>query len=273
MTLCIGAAARDAEKKYVVCCFDRKIETDAAGSETGYKIRKLPHGWGALLAGDVPKAEELIGFYTDRLQSGLKAPPSHYAKELRAPAYKMKQELIEQYVQSLFGMSYQEFRQAGSQGQMPETLFAETLYEIGRIDIGCQLILFSVGTDGTKIFSVDADCSVSAQSSFCAVGTGARSATAWLHFRKQNLALTLEETLYHTYEAKKFAENAPGVGKETKLMYISSSDEFATLVRQSAYDAMWKRFGPRKTEGKNETLKKVVAGDNWFRTDWSEIRS
>jgi hypothetical protein len=267
MTLCIAAAASGNEERYVVCCVDRRIEDSVSGSDTGYKVKKLPNGWGALLAGEIARAEELLTIYASELDNDDESP-REYLEKLRRPAYQLKSRMIAEYTQSNFGLSYQDFLKLGSESMLPREVFAEAIYSIQRIEIPCELILFKAEGSGSRIFTVDGSCGVSKHPAFATIGSGSVVANVWLHFRQQRATVSLAETLYNVFEAKKFAENAPGVGSATKVLCISSSDRLAILTDEAAYLKLFRKCGPRTPV--QDRLEEV---DEDFRNfKWSEVR-
>jgi 20S proteasome alpha/beta subunit len=270
MTLCIAALASEidsekAVKTSVYFCSDYRIETFAAGSETEYKFHKVSDSWAGMLAGNVARASELLDLYSSHLAG--KAPTGEQAvHELRIPVQLFKKRLASEYIASMTGLLFEDFLVSG-QTTLPPALYERLWGDIARIEIGCQLIL--VPTDAHRLYSVDSDGSVSVHKVFCAIGSGASNAEAWLHYREQGRYLGLSLTGVHLLEAKRFAENAPGVGRKTSLSILDSEKnlhQFAESHVQAAEREIWKRYGPRRP-------KKGVADpvSDPMTTPWSEV--
>jgi hypothetical protein len=154
------------------------------------------------------------------------------------------------------GLLFEEFV-ADGQAKLPSPFYERLWNDISRIELGCQLIL--VPTDAHRLYSVDSDGSVSVHKVFCAIGSGASNAEAWLHYREQHQFSGLSLTAMHLLEAKRFAENAPGVGKKTTLAVLDHEKnlhQFYEYRVQAAEKEIWKLYGPRKA--KNDVADPVV---------------
>jgi 20S proteasome alpha/beta subunit len=267
MTLCIAAKCADhVTDRNVVFCFDKRVETDVAGSEVGFKFRKVSTHWVAMLAGQVGRAEELIGLYTTHLQDRLLAE-FEVPDELRIPVQKFKNKLANEYVHTMLGISYEDFLQRG-QSSLPSTLFENMATDIARLGINCQLILVPIKPQPCKhIFIVDTDGSLSVHNDFAAIGTGGTNAYSWLSYRNQNQHTSIAETIVHILEAKKFAENAPGVGKQTVILWIDENGKMKTpngIDDAGLANKLWLRFGPRKVSKIKQSVKdEFDEGVNW----------
>jgi len=231
-----------------VCCFDRRVETTSAGSETGFKFRKVSKHWAALLAGSIPRAEELIMIYSSTMTDDT-IDETAVMDALREPPQVLKKKLTEEYVRTRVAMSYAEFLANGHQS-LPSSVFENIAAEVARMELGCQLILIPLRPQRSKhLYTVDVDGTVYPENDFCAIGTGASGATAWLHFRGQHRFDTISDTVCHLLEAKKFCETAPGVGKRTIMIVIGHNRTSKLLKHYSSVDTIWKKFGPRKSSG------------------------
>jgi hypothetical protein len=245
MTVCIAAHARVVSRECIVCCFDARIETDVAGSEIGFKLRPLPLGWGALFAGGVPEADDLLARYRRHMREP-QPKDANTLDWLRVPAWEYKQLLIDQYLHSTYGISRQEFF-SESRGHLGETTADQTLYAIANIKSEAELILFRITDDGSEIYQVSDGFDVSMERDFCSIGSGGLNADSWLHFREQNAMMRRDDTIYALYEAKKFSEISPAVGKKTFIDVIDHHGNITTLgeAQMKTLEKWHKRYGAK----------------------------
>src|SRR5207302_1582890 len=85
---------------------------------------------------------------------------------------------------------------------------------------------------------------------FAVVGSGTGIGEASLFHREQNFLHPLELTLYHVYEAKRLAEQAPSVGKRTKLFVARSGGrmDIASEAGLTLLDDYFRSFSPRSVD-------------------------
>jgi 20S proteasome alpha/beta subunit len=248
----------------LIFCSDQRIETSSYGSETEFKFHKVTDEWAALIAGDVGRAHELLGLYTCHL-IGKAFDEAKCLTDLRVPPQQMKRTLANEHVANATGLSLDEFLDRG-QSSLPPAMFETIWNDIARIEIGCQIILAPISANWA-LFLVDADGSVEARKSFCSIGSGASSAEAWLHFREQEPSFGFMRTTVHLLEAKRFAENAPGVGKKTTLTWIDKEKNLhIPLGCEEIEEGVWKEYGPRPTEDAKVSFPKDLAPSPWTQT-------
>lgn len=268
MTLCIAAFANEWEKSNskmsAFFCSDARIETSATSSETEFKFRKLGEQWVGMFAGTVSRAYELMDLYTAHFNT----TPSNaltVVNDLRDPPQQMKKRLANEYVSSVTGLSFDDFI-GRAQTVVPANLYERIWNDIARIELGCQLILVpTVSWDAA--YTVDFDGSISSHSNFCAIGTGASNAEAWLHYREQKRFTSPKQTAIHLLEAKRFAENAPGVGKKTHLAMLDSKLLYHQFISADKTEKLaWAKYGPRPT---SKPLVEVEPDDK--PTPWDEL--
>jgi hypothetical protein len=244
MTLCIAAHAKDGSHPCIVCCCDTRIETSTAGSEIGNKLRSFGTGWGALISGTIPDAYDLVEKYVVHLSTP--RPTPHWLDWLRVPAWKYKEFLVDQYLRATYAISREDFY-SDNRGHLGETVADQTLYEIARIESGCELILFRITDSRSYIFHVNNRFEVRIEADFCSIGTGATNADSWLHFREQNALMSRNDTIYSLYEAKRFSEISPAVGKRTVIDVIEHTGQGAILYPpgMKELERRYEQYGPR----------------------------
>ena len=263
MTLCVAAFGQDEIGKVHFCwCANKRIETHSTGSETIYKYRKLSPSWAALYAGTVARADELVSLYVTHLR-GMDLDLHSAIEELRKPPQVLKRRLVEEYVQNTLAMSYDDFLSKGP--SLPASLYETIASEVSRLEIGCQLILIPVPAANIRFFfTVDVSGSVYQEQNFAAIGSGASNALAWLHFRNHSQFTNVNKTLFHVWEAKKFAENAPGVGKDTAMGWTSDTLKSRNINDFRPFEIQWAKYGPKATKKMTADLKTAFHQEhNW----------
>ncbi|MGB8412460.1 MAG: hypothetical protein WCE23_06505 [Candidatus Binatus sp.] len=210
VTLCIAATCEHKGKPCIVFCSDRKIVQGDVSSETGDKLSWFIPRWPILYAGTISRAHELIDVYRTELKRA-KFKKSTIFDEFKRPPWIYKDKLLEDRSRKAAGLAYKEFLAQKS----AFTDFDKLLAFITDSDIECELILGGFVDEESYLFVVDGEGGVSYEDDFAAIGSGADLATAVLRFRKQYSVRNLAETIYRLYEAKKFAQMEPNVGRRT----------------------------------------------------------
>jgi hypothetical protein len=128
MTLCIAAFSADwtseeGFKTRINFCSDSRIETNATGSETEFKFRKVTDHWAALFAGNVGRALELLRLYTYHFADS-PVDESSVLAEIRIPPQQFKKQLAGEYVANLTGLSFDVFTNQG-QSILPSGLLGD----------------------------------------------------------------------------------------------------------------------------------------------------
>jgi hypothetical protein len=256
MTICIAAMCQQDERNEesrIVLCYDWKAEQEFGGSETSDKMRDLPKGWVALMAGVMPRAEELVAQYETHLRTlkEVKDDADLFA-EMKIPARKHKENLATDYIWQTMGVSYADLVSPAK--KFPESIVEQRLNEVAQIKLGATIILagFAATDQGKEtrkplpyIFVVDDQGDhqdvVRVEENFAAIGTGAYVAIPALHQREQDDGLSLMQTLYNVMEAKILSQVVPGVGQATEIDVLYPD---GTLKRWSnpLFDRLGKLF-------------------------------
>jgi hypothetical protein len=141
MTLCIAAECEHEGAPAVVLCCDWRGETEVVTIEID-KIRWIGD-WSVLLAGDVTRADELVGEYEREFAtSPFVGPVYDLIERFKKPAQRQKRKLIEEHVALSLGISYGDFLNYGKQW-FTDTIYYETYNEIRRLSLDADLILCS----------------------------------------------------------------------------------------------------------------------------------
>jgi hypothetical protein len=169
---------------------------------------------GSFLVGQHYLRERLLGIDVYRTElKGVRLSKSTIFDVFKRPPWVYKDKLLEERSRKLTGLPYRDFLQQ----RAAFSDFDKKLAEIADYDLECELIFAGFVNSEVYIFVVWGDGAVSYEDDFAAIGSGADFAVAMLRYRNHHSGLSLWETMYHVYEAKKFAEMEPHVGKKTFL--------------------------------------------------------
>jgi hypothetical protein len=190
MTLCIAAHSHLGGVPRIVLCCDSLIGDQYGVSEAAFKCDlEFAHGLAALWAGTVEQVEDALPIFRARFRE--KLPRLDDCKE-----------------ELFVGMK-----------ELKATLARRGLR---RTDVQLVVAGFIEGTP--RIIYVGAD-GVSGEPSYRTIGTGWPSADAilrWRHYTKHEF---LHNAMYLVYEAKRFGETSPFVGKMTTMFVLEPKED------------------------------------------------
>ena len=234
-TLCIAAKCLiDGKEPSIVLCTDKRFENEVTSTEVGFKFDKIQHEkWVCVFSGTVQKARTLAAKYRDML-GGTTLTTGNFLHLLAEPARAQRYIYTDDFVRARHSISYADF--LSGKDQFSASTFRDTEQQIVEVNLGCSLIIAGAVED-VLLDDKDEECPVfnpvmcatddwgriDIHDHFAAIGSGAQSAEAMLHYRGQHKGMSLARTIYHVYEAKSFAESAAGVGTLTDLAWIDSS--------------------------------------------------
>jgi hypothetical protein len=261
MTICIAAICQQDEtndEPRIVLCTDWNAEQGSAGSDTSDKMRELPNGWVALLAGSMPRAEELVAEYETHFRSMKQVEDdSALFAEMKKPARKQKEKLATEYIWQTMGVSYADL--VSPNKKFPESIVEQRLNEVAQIKLGATIIIagFSATDQGQDkrervpyMFIVDGESSpedrVSVAENFAAIGSGSYVAIPAMHQREHDESKTLMETIYTVDEAKRLAQVVPGVGPTTSIsvMYPDGTLKRWSNALFDRLEYLYEKLGP-----------------------------
>ena len=269
MTICIAAACQENEQNddpRIVFCCDWRGEVQQVGSaDTTFKFRNLSEQWIALQAGDVSRAEELCTRFETHLKTA-NFTDENMADETRKVLNNYKRALADSYMQSTFGISFEDLIAKGRE-KLGDTFVETCLEQISRIKVNSQLVIAGISEvyDYTEkrivpspVICVVDECQddpVVLETEFGVVGSGANAAKTMLFYREQESSDPLMETIYSVYEAKTISETVPGVG-ESLFLAVLYPDNTVLELSDAGYKRcleLFARFGPRTRDIKKRT--------------------
>lgn len=147
----------------------------------------------------------------------------------------------------------------GAKDQIDASLRAKIFNDIDEVSIEAELLIFGFppadALHPSAIFKM-AWNEIEGSRHFACIGAGASAAEQALHSREQRDSYEVMQSLYNVYEAKRFAELAPSVGRKTHLMVMEpfnpSSDnkgfEIVTQAGVAVLEENYKRLGPKPVD-------------------------
>ena len=243
MTVCIGAICENG--KAIVVASDRMVTFGHpinVQTEPGIKkIIELTDTSVALISGSVADGEEIISNSKQEVLSLPKKNISDIAQVVRKRYSELKKFRVQDTIlRPLLGTDFDGFQRlvagsASSQvlqqilGLISQHNLQLDILIAGSDDTGCHLWLV---THPGQLICLDT-------LGYTSIGSGNIHANIRLSIGYQSKNLSITETLYNVYEAKREAEIAPGVGKGTDIALIKDSktvffdDSFLNLIEKS----------------------------------------
>lgn len=245
MTVCIAAVCRTDAGPRVVLCTDQKAGSALGSAETALKQRTLGRNWISLTAGSESGIEALISVYRAQLNKMGQPNRQNIDEVIRAPISQRKRQLAEEYVQAKLAVSYEYFLDQGRE-KLPPDMFNDIIRSIASLNLDADFVIAGFISGFPDIYSVNSKGMVCATDEFAVAGEGGYLASAALLRRGQNNILTLEQTLYNVYEAKKYAEAVGSVGKSTVLSVLAPErSDMMTISVYTELAEMFSKYGPQ----------------------------
>jgi len=226
MTICIAALCEGGSA--LVLAADRAITSNLSieFEHPGKKMTQLSDSCYALTAGDALASTELFGIVQDEIAIH-KAPSINEVVSKIKECYQMrrKYEIIENFLIPRGFGSFDEYYQA--QKHLFPDLALAIQNQIDNYDYGLQLLIAGVDKKRAHIYEI-----IDPGTSRCfdamgyhAIGSGLPHAMYTFISRNCNQDMPLSEVLLITYEAKKMAERAPGVGSNITDICVMDSNQ------------------------------------------------
>lgn len=226
VTVCIAARCfpTDTTDSFVVTVSDTKLTTGIYSIEMAtLKLRHLTKRWRCLIAGKFAQHRPLLERISDLLGGNTLPSCTELTKVCTDAFIAENKRLVEESLLRPHGLTMDEFVKC--RAELGETLYERLWGEIGRIKLGCDLIVCGFDPDReSHIFIVSnpteenpsfiTDCDFPG---FGAIGTGSYLADSTLYALGQNPTNSLAVTIYNTLRAKFLSESASDVGESTYM--------------------------------------------------------
>ena len=247
MTICIAALC-DGGKSLVVAA-DK--EMTAAGlslkfSHDEKKIDMLTEKCVVLSAGDALVAAEVTQRTKDKVKKEMSV--QKISETMKDTYIQAHLERVESVVLKPLGYTWQEFKDKGST-QLPLSIYQNVHQLIFGFGLNVSEFLVSgLDENGAHIFRVFyAGVNGGNWIEWCdklgyrAIGTGCPHAYSLFAMSHQHRGMSVDDTLFNVYCAKKSAELAPGVGSEEDFALLSASGGIKFIEEAKMDDLKKKR--------------------------------
>lgn len=222
LTVCISVLCESA--KQVVVASDRMITATYPPVEFEHGMPKLEvicPSCIVLTAGDALAHADLCRYVRNRI-SGLSRPRmTVITEEVRKGYMAQRLETIEQRFLQPRGWTIKDFYDKYVR-TLPPDVVVTLDHQIATYDYGLSIIVAGVDPDEAHIYGIrhpgETDCYDSL--GYHAIGIGAMHAVSSLIANGFLPSINVKHAVYFTYEAKKNAETAPGVGGDTDMAII-----------------------------------------------------
>lgn len=249
MTVCIAAVCdvyTDGDPKVVICT-DRLMSSAIGTTEKKHKDHLIDRRWRCLVSGSESEFLAILRLLRDRIPQ--KATEEMVLEAIRKSLGERKLQKTEELVQARLGISYEEYLATGKD-RLPAEIFSGIARDITLMKLTAELLIvgFNVTNKYPSLISTDTEGRVHIRDDFATVGEGAYLASSALLAREHAEADSLSHTLYHAYEAKKYAEHVTSVGKTTWLN-VQHRDGSDSRVEEKGFaflERHYKKLGPKK---------------------------
>jgi 20S proteasome alpha/beta subunit len=240
VTVCIAAICDFDGRPLILVASDRKVTAgDIEFEPNQSKVFRFTNSILALTAGDSQLQTEVCNLTLRRIDAAavVEDVVRFYGEEIAG--YKLRQ--AERTVLAPFGINMQEFLDR-QKDWSPEFRDDITL-RIRSVKAGVATIITGVDRFGPHIYIVDGFGNVVCNDAvgFAAIGDGKWHAESQFMFARYVPRMPIHEALLLTYSAKKRAEVAPGVGKDTDVFIVLENGNFIRLSEtlEAGVDAIY----------------------------------
>lgn len=254
MTICIGVICEKGNK--AIAAADRMItaRTPPVQYEAREsKIIRISDSFVVLTAGDAIAHTELLYHAVPLIQKE-RTPQAYKIAEILAECYDVqrKKKITEKILRPR-GLTLSKFYE--NFNRFPPEFSLTIDREIERFDYGLYMLMVGVDETGGHLYDIRNPGVISCldEIGHHEIGSGVVQARMTFISQRYSIATPVNEALYLTYEAKKNAEMAPGVGRETDIVIIKK--ESLIEIDENIFNQLENIYKQRK-EGKTlETLK------------------
>lgn len=224
MTVCIAAICENGDS--LVVASDHMVTARHLAAEFEHpdgKIDQLAPACVGLTAGDALVSTDLFRSCRDQIKQLSSPSVEHIANLVKKSFVKIRQRRAEDRLLAPRGMDLSSFYQA-----MIHTLPTEIAFSIDKgietAQLPLEIIVAGVDTTGAHIYGIHDPGILHCFDSlgYNAIGSGESHALLVIIGNNHCRIRNLNETVFLTYEAKKKAELAQGVGKTTEMAIITS---------------------------------------------------
>ena len=197
--------------------------------------------------------------------------------EAAKSAYKrLRMSIIADRVLGKYGLSWDEFRESAYGRGLGELQY-RIIGEIEDFRLDLEAIVAGVDSDGAHIYLIENPGELSSfdDIGYTAIGSGEYHAIRSFIENEYSIGFSLEKALYVVYEAKKYAECAPGVGEQTEMAIVDErgvsevdQDTLAALEEIYAHKLRFMKENLKKEmQSRIDSLRKLLEGKGILSVD------
>jgi hypothetical protein len=226
MTICIAAICNEFRGDCkILLCHDWQISSELGSAEVRNKATHLGKGVYCLSSGTDGEVTAALIHLKHKFDSE-KDPidERNFTKLVRNALLERKAEKCDEFIRGRFAISYDDFLRNGK-AWLPSDLFNVAQSDVVSMSIKANFVVAAFSTSGyPMICETDDFAKVTPKDDYALAGIGrflAQTALLQRHFMTVN---DLPEATYKVFEAKKYAENVPGVGDITSLAVLTKNN-------------------------------------------------
>lgn len=257
MTVCIGVLC--ASSKQVVVASDRMITATYPPVEFEHGMPKLEvicPSCIVLTAGDALAHADLCRIVRARI-GGLSRPKiSTITEEVREGYVAQRLQTVQQRFLEPRGWTIKDFYDKYMR-TLPSDVVVTLDHQIANYNYGLSILVAGADPDEAHIYGIrhpgETDCYDSL--GYHAIGIGAMHAISSFIANGYLSTADVKYAVYYTYEAKKNAENAPGVGKDTDMAIIRDGGHY--IITTDQVNALEEIYETRRIRQTSEFQKAI----------------
>lgn len=219
MTICIAALGKNGDDEIVVFATDHMVTIGELGQfeHSILKWREITPKTIAMLAGNPIFFDDLTKLSSETLGF------SDITKEIHQNFKQKRKNIIKSEIYDIYGVD-DGFIKGALAAEIPNQHIAKLLDQISQYNLQTQILLVGFENRQAQIAVLDESNIANFRViNFNAIGSGMIQAINTLMFQKHGKDDDVLTTLYDVYKAKRNAEVAQGVGKETELLVLSQN--------------------------------------------------
>ena len=233
MTICIAAICEEGQK--IVVAADQMFTVGAPLNVEFEpelsKIEEVVPGCVVLAAGNSLYADEVIKGVRSKLVGGQPSTVKQVCSSVKDEYANFRADkLEEQIIQATLGKDLSTFRAKGgflpAYLQTQPNMYQQILVQSTQFNLGLDLMVAGTDAAGTHIAAIGNPGTMYFfdKLGYNAIGSGAVHAAIKFYLGGQTPKSSLADTLFAVYDAKRAAEVAPGVGRQTEVAVIARGD-------------------------------------------------
>lgn len=249
MTICIGTICSSSTK--AVVAGDRMVtagDFSVAFEHDVSKMTKLSGNCIALTAGSALVHTDLFRTVKSSLHSGANPPISEIVKKVKSEYLAIRNQKIEEQYFKVRGYSIKWFTE--NQRMLNPEIALRLDHQLETYRFNLTILIVGVDNSGAHIYCIYPPCSSECFEAlgYCSIGSGDRHADSTFISYQYTPTFSLKEALYISYEAKRKAESAVGVGKNTDMAIISQKGIY--FIKKDTLDKLKEMYNYKQKVAK-----------------------